>query len=79
MQENERVAAPSASQIRLQLLLPRAHPRRVMLLRDPHALVTQQYRDSFNGHTGEKQLDRECIAETMCMPAGNVCKFEESA
>jgi len=50
-----------------------------MLLSDPHTLVAQQYRNSFNGHTGEKQFDSECVAETVCMSVRNVCEFEEFA
>ena len=79
LQKNERIAAPGVSQIRFQLFLSRAHPWRVMLLSDPHTLVAQQYRNSFNGHTGEKQFDSECVAETVCMSVRNVCEFEEFA
>src|SRR6266576_11606 len=52
---------------------------RIMLLRDPHTLMAKQYRDSFNGHTGKKQFDSECVAETVCMSVRNACEFEESA
>src|SRR5258708_27932677 len=79
LQKNERIAAPGVSQIRFQLFLSRANPWRVMLLSDPHTLVAQQYRNSFNGHTGEKQFDSECVAETVCMSVRNVCEFEEFA
>src|SRR5258708_25980734 len=79
LRKNERIAAPGVSQIRFQLFLSRAHPRRVMLLSDSHTLMAQQYRNSFNGHTGEKQFDSECVTETVCMSVRNVCEFEESA
>ena len=39
---NEQVSVPRAPDVRLQLFLPRQHPWRVILLRDFHALVTQQ-------------------------------------
>src|SRR5437879_8531872 len=52
---------------------------RIMLLRDPHTFMAKQYRDSFNGHTGKKQFDSECVAETVCMSVRNACEFEESA
>src|SRR5436309_15495506 len=41
--------------------------------------MAKQYRDSFNGHTGKKQFDSECVAETVCMSVRNACEFEESA
>jgi hypothetical protein len=76
LQKNQRIAAPGVGQICFQLLLPRAHPRCVVLLRDPHALVAEQDRNSFNGHSSEKQFDSECVAETVRMPVHKVCEFE---
>src|SRR5713101_5281242 len=79
LQKNERIAAPGVSQIRFQLFLSRAHPWRVMLLSDPHTLVAQQNRDSFDGNASKKQFNSERVAEAVRMSIRNVCEFEEFA
>jgi hypothetical protein len=38
-----------------------------MLLSNPNTLVAKQNGNSFNGHAGEEQFNRKCIAKAMRM------------
>jgi hypothetical protein len=60
-----RIALPSPRNIGLELLLARTHPGVVMLLRDAHALVSEQDRDALDRHTGQEQFHSEGVAETV--------------
>jgi hypothetical protein len=50
-----------------------------MPLCDSHALVAQQNRDAFDGHSGKKQFNGERVAEAVRVSIRNVCEFEEFA
>jgi hypothetical protein len=56
---------PGAPNIGLQLLLTRTDPRRVMLLRDTHALMTQEDRHSLNRHARKQKFNRKRISKAM--------------
>jgi len=58
---------PRVSQIGLQLFLARTHPRRVMLLRDAHTLVSEEHRDPLNQYATEEKLHSERVTEAVRM------------
>jgi hypothetical protein len=41
-------------------------------------LVAKQYLNSFDGHSGEEQFNRECVAKTMRVPISYICQLEEA-
>ena len=61
----QRILRPGPRNIGLELLLARAHPGVVMLLGDANALMAEQNRDALDRNTGQEQLHREGVAETM--------------
>jgi hypothetical protein len=62
-QESNGILLPNAPQIQFKLLLARAHPRRVVALCDPHALVPEKHGDTLQWDSREKQFHRECVTE----------------
>src|SRR6266699_1443084 len=70
------VPFPTAANIGLQLLLPRPDPRRVMLLGDFDAAVTEQHRDPLHWYARLEQTDCERIPEAVRVTIGNVGKLE---
>jgi hypothetical protein len=64
-EERHRVVCPGSAHVRFCLLLARAHPWRVILLRNSNARVTQQDGNAFNRNTGQEQFDRKSVSEPM--------------
>src|SRR5215469_12167162 len=60
-----RIALPCPRYIGLKLFLARAHPGVVMLFCDAHALMSEQDRDTLDGHARKQQLHSKRIAEAM--------------
>jgi len=75
--ESHRVLLPNALQILLKLLLASAHPRRVVALSNPHALVSEENRNPFERDASEEQLNRNCVPESMCVSALNFCQCKD--
>src|ERR1017187_928784 len=63
--EHQRIAVPSSLHIGLQLLLPRPHPRGVMLLGHLHAAMAEHHGNPLQRHTRQQQFCGEGVAETM--------------
>lgn len=59
------------------LLLALPGPGRVVPLRDSHALMSQQNRDALKWNSGKQCLDRESLAETVCVSARNFGKVKK--
>ena len=75
---NQRIVAPSRSEIGFDLLLARSRPRRVVALRNPNAAVSEKDRNSIERDTCEKQFDGERIAEAVRVAGWNLREFEEA-
>ena len=48
-----------------------------MFFDDPHTLMTQENRNSFNRYTGKQEFDRKSIAETMCVAGRHPSQNDE--
>ena len=83
LRSNDGIIGPSALHIGLKLLLARANPRAVMFFCDPHALMAEQYGDTLNRDTREKQFDGERVAESVrehvALTLGHLGKDEKFA
>src|SRR6187549_1052786 len=70
-------SAPRPPYCRLELLLPRLHPRAVMLLGDFHRTVAKQDGDLINRDAAQEQLDGKRVAEPMRMAVLHVSQDEQ--
>ncbi len=77
LHERNGIFAPCAPQILFELLLAGAYPRGVVALCDSQTLMPEQNGDTFQRHTGEKQLHCECVPESVCMATGNFRQDEQ--
>ena len=77
LQQCDRVLAPRLPQIRFDLLLSRSRPRRIVTLCHANALMAEQDRHALKRNAGEKQFNRERVAESMRMALGNSCERKE--
>ena len=76
LNENDRVTAPNIHQIRFQLFLARAYPRRVVALRNPDAVMSKQDGNPLDWHAGQEQLHSKSVSKSVRVSILDFREFE---